>query len=183
MRQVALQPAHWNCNVADIQAKAAGNATAGVSAVVVPPSRRQQAAGAGPAPGAPVDHAAVMAVLHQAIAKTRSDIAYPDKLQKTLYTALRDLLPPRSLKQYIHDNAADFLVVESQQGRAWGFRLRDGSGRGAGVSAAPPTPPGIWHPAPPPPQPPQVPQDHRTREWKADSWPTRDWKADRWQRY
>ena len=121
--------------------------TPGGNAVIVPPSRSARG-GASVSAATPVDNEAVDRVLRaaaNAVSRgSREYVVYPFHMRRFFWTSLRDLLPPRTLKQYIRDSL-EFEVVEVQGSNAWGFRFRSGglgagsaATGGAGVSAAPP---------------------------------------------
>ena len=103
----------------------------GVSAVVVPPSRAKRL-GAHADPHGPLDEGQITAVLHRALVKRGGDVVYPNRMARAVCTALRDLMPPRSLRRFI-DAAPEFAIVPGP-GNQWGFRHAH---EGVGVSAAP----------------------------------------------
>ena len=107
--QVTLQDGHWRCSVMHIRLQAAlGKAPADPdSEVVVPTPRSQGNRGAAdvsaaapkyPLPGSRHEKD-VLTVLHTAV--DRYGVAFPRRLQKWLWMSLRELLPPRTLKQFL----------------------------------------------------------------------------------
>ena len=148
--QVTLHQIHWTVLVDKIRSYAAGvhgGSTPGGNAVIVPPSKSSRG-DAGVSAATPVDKEAVDLVLRTAAIAvstgSHGNVVYPFRMRKFFWTSLRDLLPPRTLKQYIRDSQ-EFEVVEVQGSHAWGFRFRSGglvagsaATGGAGVSAAPP---------------------------------------------
>ena len=140
--QVTLQPPHWRIHVSEVQAAAAGLGSQwgpDQNAVVVPPSR-SGASGAGgvsaqapwrvPDPGSAAE-GEVLAVLREALRRNRGEVD-PSRLSRHLFTALRDLLPPRSLKEFIRRQPDQFAIVEVAGTRRWSFRWS------GGAAAAPP---------------------------------------------
>ena len=92
--------------------------------MVVPTPRRQstargRAAGvyaaaptAMPAPGSS-EHERVIFVLRKAILLAPGRIALPYRMAQPLWMALRDLLPSRSLKHFLHDNSDTFQIAKT----------------------------------------------------------------------
>ena len=116
--------------------------------MVVPPVRRLVGAGDGwplqvPNKGSAAEEQ-VLQVLREAL-RRNAGLATPSRLQRSLFTALRNLLPPRSLKQFVHC-CDEFEIVERPGSREWAFRycqkVEDAGGEGCsgggGVAAVAP---------------------------------------------
>ena len=110
--------------------RAAGGRLPTWDAVVVPPPR-WMCGGDGsaalpqsiPAPGSEHDEQ-ILSVLHMAVRKSSGGVVFPNRLQRHLWMALRDLLPLRTLKSYIQSHSAEFDVLQEAGQRPWAFTPR-----------------------------------------------------------